>query len=107
MAPKKAVKAVKAMAVTKADVKTKKSNPLPVKKISDKKADFKPGQKYAMPLKTDALYLFYTSCLRQKKNKSPMAEKWCLEHGVFTLDKAKRLDACIQLEKLTIGKKKK
>jgi len=73
--------------------------------IAKTKDNFLPGQKYAMPLKTDALYLFYTSCLRQKKGKSPMAEKWCLEHGVFKADKAARLDMRNQLEKLALKKK--
>lgn len=41
-------------------------------------------QKYPTPEKTDALYKFYTSLLRQRPN-SEMAMKWCIEHGVLDI----------------------
>ena len=67
--------------------------------------NFKPGQKYATPAKTDAIFKFYTSCWMQKKGKSPMAEKWCLEHGAFKVAKATQLDMENQLAKLALKKK--
>lgn len=42
-----------------------------------------PGQKRPTPSKTDPMYRFYTSLLKQNK-KSKMALKWCLEHGVLS-----------------------
>ena len=67
--------------------------------------NFKPGQKYPQPKPTDSLALFYTSTYRQKRGKSPMAEKWCLEHGLFKINKATQLDMRNKMEKLSIKKK--
>lgn len=55
-----------------------------------KKVYSKPGQKYDTPSKTDALYKFYTSLHKQRKD-SKMAIKWCIEHGVFTKSKVEKL----------------
>jgi hypothetical protein len=42
---------------------------------------------------------------RQKKCRSPLAEKWCLEHGLFKVGKAMELDTQNKLEKLSVKKK--
>lgn len=65
---------------------------------------FKPGQKYPVPKPNDSLAKFYTSTYRQKKGNSPMAEKWCLEHGLFKMNKAKQLDLQNKMNKLAIKK---
>ena len=65
--------------------------------------DPKPGQKYETPKKSDPLYRFYVSLLKQKH--SPMATKWCLERGVFSAKKAAQIEAMLNLEKLSIVKK--
>ena len=65
--------------------------------------DPKPGQKYETPSKSDSLYRFYVSLLKQKH--SPMATKWCLEHGVFSAKKAAQIDAMLKMEKLCVKKK--
>jgi hypothetical protein len=72
---------------------------MPPKPKQDK-SEFKPGQKYVAPPLNDSLLRFYVSTYRQKKFKSPMAEKWLLEHGIFKAAKAARLDAQNRLEKM-------
>lgn len=62
--------------------------------------DPKAGQKYATPPKTDPLYRFYKSLFHQKR--SPMAVKWCLEHGLFSHKTAIIVDATLKLENLAI-----
>lgn len=64
----------------------------------------KPGQKFATPPATDSLLKFYKTLHKQKKD-SEMAMKWCLEHGVFTNDKAARIDVLLKLQKLALKKK--
>ena len=54
-----------------------------VKRRVLKKPAEKIGQKYPTPAKTDALYKFYTSLLKQKPS-SEMALKWCVEHGTVS-----------------------
>lgn len=87
---------------------SKTSNPSKPSKVTIpvQKTSMKPGQKYTA-LKTDPLSLFYTSTYRQKKGKSPMAEKWILEHGLFTTDKATRIDLRNQMQKLALKEEKK
>lgn len=68
--------------------------------------EFRPGQKYPRPKSTDPLARFYVSMYRQKKCQSPMAEKWCLEHGLFKVGKAMELDTRNKLEKLSVKKTK-
>jgi hypothetical protein len=63
----------------------------------------KAGQKYPTPLQTEPLARFYTSLYKQSKQSSPMAIKWCLEHGVFTKAKALIFDAQLKLGKLKIA----
>jgi hypothetical protein len=68
------------------------------------KATFdKSGQKYETPIKTDPLYRFYTSLYKQSKHASPMAIKWCLEHGVFTKPKSALYDAQLKMAKMAIA----
>lgn len=62
--------------------------------VAKNKCNEKPGQKYVTPHSSDSLYKFYTS-LHQQNKKSPMAIKWCIEHGVFRRDKAARLNASL------------
>ena len=57
--------------------------PKTIPKIHEKSSAYKPGQKYPTPRDDDSLLLFYTSTYKQKKGKSPMAEKWCIEHGAL------------------------
>ena len=64
----------------------------------------KPGQKYETPPKTDPLYRFYVSLMKQKQ--SAMATKWCLEHGVFSEKKATQIDAMLKMEKLAVTRSK-
>lgn len=75
----------------------------PVKKTTKKAAPVfkKPGQKYPTPVKTDALYKFYTSLLKQRPD-SEMALKWCLEHGTMTDKKAGEAALAIEMKKLAI-----
>jgi hypothetical protein len=65
----------------------------------------KPGQKRPTPPITDPLYRFYTSTLKQKKD-SPMAIKWCLEHGVFSKEKAARYMMVLEMKDLGIKENK-
>lgn len=69
---------------------------------STKQVFLKPGQKYATPPKNDSLYKFYTSLFKQKKNASPMALKWCYEHGVFSKKTATDIELMLKMKKLTI-----
>jgi hypothetical protein len=88
-------------------VKPKNANATTAAVVGVEKPPMKPGQKYVTPLKTDPLSLFYTSTYRQKKGKSPMAEKWILEHGIFKTDKATRIDTRNQMAKMAIKEEKK
>ncbi len=63
---------------------------LTVKKEKKPKREYnKPGQKYDTPEQLDVLRLFYHSLYQEeKKDKKTsesltMAEKWCLERGIF------------------------
>lgn len=49
-----------------------------------------PGQKYSTPPEGDELRIFYET-LYQQKPTSKMAEKWCLEYGVLSYEKANEL----------------
>lgn len=69
--------------------------------VKSKIIDPKPGQKYATPPKTDPLYRFYKSLFHQKK--SPMAIKWCLEHGLFTRETASIVEATLKMDNLKIA----
>lgn len=64
-----------------------------------------PGQKRATPPKTDPLYKFYTSLLKQRKN-SEMALKWCLEHGVLSQKKAEKVMLLYEMKKLSLKSNK-
>ena len=79
----------------------------PIKEKTKTKSSMKPGQKYITPLVTDSLSRFYISTYRQKKGKSPMSEKWILEHGLFKIDKATRIDLRNQMAKMAIKEEKK
>lgn len=69
-----------------------------------KKREFKlPGQKRDTPPKSDPLYKFYMSLLKQNPN-SEMALKWCLEHGIFNEKKAEQVSMMFDMKKLTIKK---
>ena len=76
-----------------------------VKKTPKSSEELRPGQKYPRPKSTDPLARFYVSMYRQKKCQSPLAEKWCLEHGFFKVGKAMELDTRNKLEKLSVKKK--
>lgn len=63
-----------------------------------------PCQKYAKPDENDSLFKFYKSTYVQKQHKSPMSEKWLLEHGCFKLEKAQYLEIKIKMNKLKVVK---
>lgn len=67
----------------------------------DTKKFSKPGQRYATPVKTDGLYRFYTSLMKQKPD-SQMAAKWCLEHGVFTPKKATEMLLVLEMKQKAV-----
>ena len=92
---------LKAKAKSKSKSKTRSK---PALEAPRKKQGYKPGQKYATPPPNDSLLLFYVSTYRQTNFKSAMAEKWCLEHGLFKTSKATLLDAQYKLQKLEIKK---
>lgn len=73
------------------------------KKVIDrvKKVYKLPGQKKDTPPKSDPLYKFYTTLLKQKPD-SEMALKWCLEHGALTQKKAEKALMMIDMQKLKI-----
>jgi hypothetical protein len=76
--------------------------------VASKKSPFsKPGQKYATPEPTDALYKFYTSLYKQTQGESKMAVKWMLEHGTFTKKKAEQIFLESSMDKLSITTNKK
>lgn len=74
---------------------------VPVPALKKYKNYTKVGQKYDTPLKTDALYRFYTTLHKQKPD-SQMAIKWCVEHGVFAPKKATELLLSMELAKAKI-----
>lgn len=96
-----------ATASAKAAASTGCNHVPPVKDKTKTKSSMKPGQKYITPLVTDSLSRFYISTYRQKKGKSPMSEKWILEHGLFKIDKATRIDLRNQMAKMAIKEEKK
>ena len=61
------------------------------------------GQIYPIPDKEDSLRKFYRSLHRQKKD-SKMAMKWLLEHGLFSQEKASRIDMILKMDALSIKK---
>jgi hypothetical protein len=69
---------------------TSASEQLPSKKV--KKEFQKAGQRYDTPEELDVLRLFYVSLYNEEldsssKNKPlSMAEKWCMERGIFDQD---------------------
>ena len=85
----------------KSNVKEQKEKKKDLGVKKEKKKFEKAGQKRATPSSQDPLYIFYTSLYRQNK-KSQMAMMWCLEHGVFTKEKAEKLTMMIQLGKLSL-----
>lgn len=84
-----------------------KAKPKPLQvKAKPQKVFKKQGQKFDTPLKTDSLYRFYTSLLKQNP-KSKMALKWCLEHGVLSAKKAEETTLILQFESMQLNKKGK
>ncbi|XP_020550542.1 uncharacterized protein LOC105164743 [Sesamum indicum] len=67
---------------SKADTKT-------VPKTREKKVYSLPGQKYDVPEEREPLRLFYESLSKQIPS-SEMAEFWLMEHGLLSLEKAKK-----------------
>ncbi len=56
--------------------------------MDDLSQDFDlPGQTKATPEENDPLRIFYESLYNQKPS-SKMAEQYCLEHGLLSLEKA-------------------
>ena len=50
-----------------------------------------PGQIRETPEDNDPLRIFYESLYNVKGAASPMAEKYCLEHGLLTEEKAQEI----------------
>lgn len=50
----------------------------------------KPGQKYATPTPGNGDRVFYESLLKQRCT-SEMAQDWCLNHGIMSQKKSKKL----------------
>lgn len=88
----------KGVVVGSSIAKVKKSGGGGKRKVYDK-----PGQRYDTPPKTDALYRFYWSLLKQRGD-SEMALRWLLERGAFSMRRATEIALVMETrKKLTLG----
>jgi hypothetical protein len=74
---------------TSAKAPAKKSGGDEEKTARARKTYEKPGQKHDVPDELDCQRLFYESLLKQNPQ-SAMAEKYCLEYGLLSLERAQQ-----------------